>query len=92
MIKSFAHKGLEKFYVTGSTAGIQAHHAKRIRLVLAQLSQARTINDMNVPAFNLHKLKGKKVGLWSVTVQANWRITFQFQDGEAEVVNYEDYH
>ncbi len=92
MIKSFAHKGLEKFYLTGSKAGIQVHHAKRIRLILAQLNQARTIEDIDIPTFNLHKLKGKKSALWSVTVQANWRITFQFQDGNAEIVNYEDYH
>ncbi|MDY6991590.1 MAG: type II toxin-antitoxin system RelE/ParE family toxin [Pseudomonadota bacterium] len=92
MIKSFAHKGLERFYLTGSKANIQAHHAKRIRLILAQLNQAQTIDDMDVPTFNLHKLKGKKAALWSVTVQANWRITFRFQNGDAEVVNYEDCH
>ena len=92
MIKSFVHKGLERFYLTGSKANIQAHHAKRIRLILAQLNQAQTIDDMNIPTFNLHKLKGKKAALWSVTVQANWRITFRFQNGDAEVVNYEDYH
>ena len=59
-------------------------------MVLAQLNQAQTIDDMNVPAFNLHKLKGKQAALWPVP--ANWRITFQFQDGDAKVVNYEDYH
>ena len=92
MIKSFAHKGLERFFRSGSTAGIQALHAKRPRLILAQLNQSLIITDMNVPTFRLHALKGDKKGLWSVTVQANWRITFRFTNGDAEIVNYEDYH
>jgi toxin HigB-1 len=92
MIKSFAHKGLENFFLTGSKAGIQPQHAKRLRLILAQLQQARTIADMNIPTLRLHELKGDRSGVWSVTVQANWRITFRFIDGDAEIVNYEDYH
>jgi proteic killer suppression protein len=92
MIKSFAHKGLEKFYVTGSLAGVQAIHAKRLRLILAQLNQAQSIKDLDVPSLHLHQLKGNRQGDWSVTVQANWRITFRFVDGNAEVVDYEDYH
>ena len=92
MIKSFSHKGLEKFFLTGSKAGIQARHANQIRLILAQLNQAKTIEDMNICSLKLHELKGDRKGIWSVTVQANWRITFRFQDGDAEIVNYEDYH
>ncbi len=92
MIKSFAHKGLEKFFLTGSKAGIQPRHENRIRLILAQLNQAKSIEDMNIPALRLHELKGNRTGTWSVTVQANWRITFRFADGDAEVVDYEDYH
>lgn len=92
MIKSFAHKGLERFFRAGSTAGIQAMHAARLRLILAQLNQARVVSDMNIPTLRLHPLKGDKKGLWAVTVQANWRITFRFVDGDAEIVNYEDYH
>ena len=92
MIKSFAHKGLEKFFLTGSKAGIQPRHEKRLRLILAQLHQARTLEDMNIPTLRLHELKGSRQGVWSVTVQANWRITFRFVDGDAEVVDYEDYH
>ena len=92
MIKSFAHKGLKNFFITGSIAGIQAKHANRIRLILAQLNQSRTIKDMDIPTLRLHQLKGQQKGIWSVTVQANWRITFRFADGDAEVVNYEDYH
>lgn len=92
MIKSFAHKGLEQFFLTGSKAGIQPLHAKRIRLILAQLHQARTLDDLRIPTLRLHELKGDRTGTWSVTVQANWRITFRYVAGDAEVVDYEDYH
>jgi len=92
MIKSFAHKGLEKFYLKGSKAGIQAQHAEKLRLILAQLSNAEDIKDMDIPMLRLHQLKGTRKGVWSVTVQANWRVTFRFENGEAEIINYEDYH
>lgn len=92
MIKSFAHKGLQRFFRKGSMSGIQAIHASRLRLILAQLNQATSIGDMNIPTLRLHPLKGGKKGIWAVTVQANWRITFRFVEGDAEVVNYEDYH
>lgn len=92
MILSFRHKGLERFFRTGSTAGIQAKHAKRLHLILAQLEQAAIIGDMNLPGLALHPLKGERKGTWAATVQANWRITFRFENGNAEMVNYEDYH
>ena len=92
MIRSFRHKGLERFFHTGSTSGIQAKHAKRLRLILAQLDRATRIGDMDFAGSGLHPLKGDRKGIWSVIVQANWRITFQFEQGDAEVVNYEDYH
>ena len=91
MIKSIAHKGLEKYFLAGSAAGVQAIHANRLRLILAQLDKAKTIDDMDIPTLHLHELKGSRKGIWSVTVQANWRVTFRFVDGDAEVVNYEDY-
>ena len=92
MIKSFAHKSLKKFFLTGSRSGIQPKHAERLRLILAQLNQARAIDDMQIPTLGLHELKGKRKKTWAVTVQANWRITFRFESGDAEVVDYEDYH
>lgn len=92
MIKSFAHKGLEQFFLTSSKAGIQPLHANRIRLILAQLQQARTIDDLRIPTLRLHELKGDRKDTWSVTVQANWRITFRFAAGNADDVAYEDYH
>ena len=92
MIRSFRHKGLERFFHSGNTSGIQVKHAKRLRLILAQLDQATRVGDMDFPGSGLHPLKGDRKGFWSVTVQANWRITFQFEQGDAEIVNYEDYH
>jgi toxin HigB-1 len=92
VIKTFAHKGLEKFHRTGSKAGIQAKHAKRLRLILAMLEQARVIDDINAPGLHLHSLQGDLAGHWAVTVQANWRVIFRFASGDAEVVNYLDYH
>jgi len=92
MIKSFAHKGLEQFHYTGSLAGIQPMHAKRLRLILALLRQARAIEDISAPGLRLHALKGRMQDFWAVTVQANWRITFRFEDGDVHVVDYVDYH
>lgn len=92
MIVSFAHKGLERFYHTGATLGIQTMHAKRLRLILTLLDAAFVIKDMDAPGLRLHKLKGEKRDIWAVTVQANWRVTFRLEGGNAEVVNYEDYH
>ncbi|MEA2114872.1 MAG: type II toxin-antitoxin system RelE/ParE family toxin [Thermodesulfobacteriota bacterium] len=92
MIRSFAHKGLKKFFLTGSKAGIQPKHSARLRLILAQLNQSRSVEDMRIPTFELHKLKGNRKATWAITVQANWRVTFRFENGHAEIVNYEDYH
>ena len=92
MIKSFAHKGLELLFVTGSRAGVQSIHAAKLQLILAMLDQARTVEDMNAPALHLHQLKGKKSDYWTVTVQANWRMIFKFDAGDAHVVDYLDYH
>jgi len=92
MIKSFKHKGLRLFYETGSATGIQPVHKKRLRLQLAALDTAAQIEDMDIPGFRLHPLKGARKGLWSISVSGNWRITFEFRDGNAYVLNYEDYH
>ena len=86
------HKGLRRFYEAGSTAGIQVPHKKRLRIQLAALDTAETIEDMDIPGFKLHPLKGNRKGLWSISVSGNWRITFDFKDGNAYIVNYEDYH
>ena len=92
MIKSFKHKGLERFYSSGSTKGIQAKHAKKLRMQLIALDTAYHIEDIDIPGYRLHQLKGNLKGFWSITVNANWRITFEFTDGNIYIVNYEDYH
>lgn len=92
MIQSFRHKGLKKFFEAGSAAGIQPHHAKRLRMLLSALDTAQTIDDMDVPGFRLHPLKGTDRGRWSVWVNGNWRMTFEFVEGHAHVLDYEDYH
>lgn len=92
MIKSFKHKGLEKFYSAGSAKGIQSKHSKKLRMQLAALDSAQNIDDMDIPGYRLHQLKGSMKNLWSITVNANWRITFEFSDGNVYIVNYEDYH
>ncbi|TCT20544.1 type II toxin-antitoxin system RelE/ParE family toxin [Thermomonas haemolytica] len=92
MIKSFRHKGLRRLFETGVASGVQASHARRLRLQLAALDTARTVEDMDIPGFRLHALKGAMRGRWSITVSGNWRITFEFRDGNAYVLDYEDYH
>ncbi|WKZ91590.1 type II toxin-antitoxin system RelE/ParE family toxin [Chimaeribacter arupi] len=92
MIKDFTHKGLRQFFLSGSTAGINVQQAKRISLRLAVLNAAVQISDLDLPGFHLHALKGDREGIWSITVTGNWRITFEFINGDAYIVNYEDYH
>lgn len=92
MIRTFRHKGIENFFRTGSKAGIQAVHAKRLRLQLAMLDGARDPADMGVPAWRLHPLSGDLKGHWAVWVSGNWRLTFTFEDGDAILVDYQDYH
>lgn len=92
MILSWRHKGLKKFYATGNLAGIQPVHAPRLRMQLVALETAQLIDDMNIPGFRLHPLKGGERGRWSIWVNGNWRLTFEFRDGNAYVLDYEDYH
>lgn len=91
-IRSFRHKGLERFFTTGSTVGIQAKHAERLRLILGRLNVAAEPRDMNLPGLGLHPLKGDKKGRWAVKVSGNWRLTFSFVEKDVEKVDYEDYH
>jgi proteic killer suppression protein len=92
MIKSFEHKGLKKFFETGSTVGIDPAQQQKIRIRLVALDTATRIEDMDLPGFRLHPLKGNRQGLWAIDVSRNWRITFEFFEGNAYVVDYEDYH
>lgn len=92
MIVSFRHKGLEEFYRSGSRRGIQATHAKKLALILTVLERARNINELRLPSFRLHELKGTRTAFWSVWVNGNWRVTFRFSGEDVEQLDYEDYH
>ena len=92
MIQAFRHKGLGKFFTTGSKAGIQAAHAERLRLILGLLNVAKRPEDLGLPGLDLHPLKGNRDGTWTVKVSGNWRVTFTFTGQDTDDVNYEDYH
>ena len=92
MIKSFRHKGLEKFYATGRKAGIQAKHVPKLRRILGLLDTATKPEDVNLPGFRLHSLTGKQRGFYSVWVNGNWRVIFRFIGEDVELVDYLDYH
>ena len=92
MIKSFRHGGIERFFKTGSKAGIQPKHSERLRRQLFALDNAKKAEDMNAPGWRLHPLKGDLGGHWSVDVSGNWRLTFAFEGEDAILVDYLDYH
>ena len=91
-IQSFRHKGLQRFFLTGSKAKIQAKHASRLRLILGRLHVATERKDMDLPGLVLHELKGRRKGTWSIRVSGNWRLTFRFVGKDVDGGNYEDYH
>ena len=92
MIQKFKHKGLKKFFENGSTAGIIVVHAPRLRAVLTMLDAAQVVEEMNAPGLRLHALMGDLKGQFAVTISGNWRVTFEFKNGNAYIVDYQDYH
>ena len=90
MIKSFKHKGLERFFRTGDKSGIQATHAKRLQLTL--LNHAETPQQMDIAGWDFHSLSHDLKNHYAIKVNKNWRITFKIENGHAEVVDYQDYH
>ena len=92
MIKSFAHKGLQQFYESGSKKGIQPEHAPKLSRILDRLDSSISSSDMNLPGFRLHPLKGDKHDMWSVSVSGNWRVIYYFEGQDAYLVDYQDYH
>ena len=92
MIKTFRHKGLEKWFEKGSKSGIIPEHAGRLRLILGVLDAASEPRDMGLPGLKLHLLKGPLKGFWSVSVSGNWRVTFRFEGADVFDVDYVDYH
>jgi proteic killer suppression protein len=92
VIRSIRHKGLKRLYEDDDARGVIAEHAAKLRDILARLDAAGTEQDMDLPGFRLHPLKGNVKGLWAVTVRANWRVIFRFAEGDAVDVDYLDYH
>ena len=92
MIKNFKHRGLQKFFETGKTSGINTQHASRIRILLARLNVAVNPKDLDAPGFHLHELKGKQKNTWSLRVNKSWRTTFSVVDRDVVDVDLEGYH
>jgi len=92
MIKSFKHKGLERFFKNGNKKGINPEHEKKIARMLDRLDVSTGPKDMNLPGYKLHKLSGKSKDVYSVWVSGNRRITFKFKGEDAIMVDYKDYH
>jgi proteic killer suppression protein len=92
LIRSFSHKGLRQLFESGSHKGIEPSLKGRLTIQLDALDAASDVRDMGLPGFDLHELRGKRKGVWSVTVRANWRLTFRFENGDASAVDLEDYH
>ena len=92
MIKSFKHKGLKTFFYTGDTRGVNPNHASKIADTLDRLDAAHDLRDMNYPGSGLHLLRPRSDKIYSVSVSGAWRITFRFEDGDAHIVDYQQYH
>jgi proteic killer suppression protein len=92
MIGTFRHKGIERFFISGSKAGIQPMHANKLNEQLTVLNAATKPEHMNIPGWNLHPLRGELAGHWAVSVNGNWRLTFSFDGEDAILVDYQDYH
>lgn len=92
MIASIKHKGLREFYESGIQKRVQANHVPRLRLMLAALDSSQVIGDLDIPGYRLHSLRGKMKDRWSIAVSGNWRLTFEFRDGNVYLLDYEDYH
>ncbi|GHV11869.1 hypothetical protein FACS189491_03860 [Spirochaetia bacterium] len=92
MIRSFRHKGLEQFFLSGTKRGIIPVHADKLERILDRLDASLSPNDMNLPGYRLHELSGQEKGIWSVSVNGNWRVTFRFENNDAFIVDYQDYH
>lgn len=92
MILNFKHRGLRRFYENDDSRGVSSEHVGKLQNILARLEVAENPEDMNLPGFRLHPLKGSRSGSWAVTVRANWRVTFRFNGWDVADINYEDYH
>ena len=92
MIQNFRHKGLKRLFEDGDRKGVRPDLVEKIENILFVLDRAKTPDDINLPGFRLHPLKGNLKGFWAVTVRANWRVVFRIAAGHAADVDLIDYH
>ena len=92
MIRRFRHKGVERFFLSGDTRGINAQHAARLRRLLTMLNRSVGPAGMSLPGYRLHQLKGQRIGQWAVSLSGNWRLVFEFEGDDATNVDLVDYH
>ena len=92
MILSFRSRSLQKFWEKNDRRGLNPQHVQKLTRILVALAEAKAAEDMNLPLYRFHKLSGESQDRWSLHVNANWRVTFSFDDGHATQVDYEDYH
>ena len=92
MIRNFRSRALRRFMERGDARRVHPEHRETVRDILARLNASATPDDMDLPGFRLHRLSGEYAGFWAVTVRANWRVIFRFDDGHATDVDYLDYH
>ena len=92
MIRTLRHRGLKRLYERGDSSKVRADQAERIALALADLDDAAKPSDLDLPGYQLHPLKGDLKGFWSISISANWRMIFRFQEGDAYDVDLVDYH
>lgn len=92
MIVSIRHKGLKEFFETGRLRGVDSRHGSRLRIQLAALDTAKVVEDVDLAGWRLHRLKGNLSDRWAISVDKNWRLTFEFRDSNVYLLDYEDYH
>lgn len=92
MIKSFNHKGLKELFEKGKSKHIAPDFSRRAYRQLNVINEAEQIAEINLPGYDLHELGGDRKGTWSVKVNKNWRLTFNFEAGDASNLDLEDYH
>lgn len=92
IIRTFRHRGLKRLHERADPSKLRADQVERIGIALADLNAAKTVQDLNLPGYRLHALKGDKKGFWSISISGNWRIIFRLEDGDALDVDLVDYH
>ncbi|MDP7546023.1 MAG: type II toxin-antitoxin system RelE/ParE family toxin [Alphaproteobacteria bacterium] len=92
-IYSIRHRGLQRFFEKDETRGLPQNRIERLRRILSALDEAESVAEIDtLPGWRLHRLRGDRVGTWSISLSGNWRITFRIQDDRIYDLDLEDYH